>query len=189
MPDKIISTLVVTLFPRKRTNATSTRGKRKWPSKWISISLWVPQILIPYSFPLCSRSFFYLFISFFLRFRYPQGFSNPCFFFYIRFLTKEKSSYCEKYLSFAWLDPSEFLYRNFTTVRNCLYQKIYNFYLVPCQINHFSILQLSFILLPVHSYFPNEQNFYNSIICKNFCLLLFIPPFKKYLKLVQAENL
>lgn len=159
MPDKIISTLVVTLFPRKRTNATSTRGKRKWPSKWISISLWVPQILIPYSFPLCSRSFFYLFISFFLRFRYPQGFSNPCFFFYIRFLTKEKSSYCEKYLSFAWT------HSNFSTEISLLLETVYTrkfiTFTVPCQINHFSILQLSFILLSVHSYFPKEQNFYN----------------------------
>ena len=74
-----------------------------------------------YSFPLwiCSRSFFYLFISFFLRFRYPQGFSNPCFFFYIRFLTKEKSSYCEKYLSFAWTHP------NFSTEISLLFETVY----------------------------------------------------------------
>lgn len=185
MPDKIISTLVVTLFPRKRTNATSTRGKRKWPSKWISISLWVPQILIPYSFPLCSRSFFYLFISFFLRFRYPRGFSNPCFFFYIRFLTKEKSSYCEKYLSFAWT------HSNFSTEISLLLETVYTrkfitftLFLVRLIIFRFFSFRSSFSLFI--RIFPTNRI---STICKNFCLLLFIPPFKKYLKLVQAENL
>lgn len=122
----------------------------------IYISLGAPNFTL---FRFVLDLFFYLFISFFLRFRYPRGFSNPCFFFYIRFLTKEKSSYCEKYLSFAWTHP------NFSTEISLLFETVYTrkfitftLFLVRLIIFRF---QLSFILLPVHSYFPHEQNFYN----------------------------